>query len=271
MYYSIEDKLKRSGGLVFGRQDDVIRQDQKRTADVQLPDDAFAVLTAAAPNDSASTDNPAAEELVAQPQPSNQPSRPSIDGISGGPTNSLASPFDLMEAHKRAIEKTSEPQQSTPAAAPEAQSSENFIPEPAQPQQDQPENTQSEDETLEELSYAPQEEHNLLTEETTTHDMANYLSNLDGVDADELQKIKQSALQQLSPLVDQLALEPEDKFKTLMMLIQASDNQALIPLAYGAAQKIEDEKVRAQALLDVVNEINYFTKIKNASSEQNEA
>jgi hypothetical protein len=46
------------------------------------------------------------------------------------------------------------------------------------------------------------------------------------------------------------------------MLIQASDNPALVKDAYEAAQKITDEKARAQALIDVVNEINYFTQHK---------
>lgn len=77
-----------------------------------------------------------------------------------------------------------------------------------------------------------------------------------------LMAIKQSALQSLTPLVDQLPQTPEDKFKTMMMLIQASDNSSLINKAYDAANSIKDEKARAQALLDVVNEINYFTQPK---------
>ncbi len=77
---------------------------------------------------------------------------------------------------------------------------------------------------------------------------------------DELLSIKQQALQQLSPLVDHLVQTPEEKFRTTMMLIQASDNQGLLKEAYAAAQGITDEKVKAQALLDIVNEINYFTQ-----------
>jgi hypothetical protein len=77
---------------------------------------------------------------------------------------------------------------------------------------------------------------------------------------DELLKLKQQALQNLAPLVDHLDQDPEAKFKTTMMMIQASDNADLIPDAYEAANKIQDEKIRAQALLDVVNEINYFTQ-----------
>jgi hypothetical protein len=79
---------------------------------------------------------------------------------------------------------------------------------------------------------------------------------------DDLLVIKQEALNSLSPLVHNLELKSEEKFKTLMMLIQASDNQTLVKEAYEAAQAIPDEKVRAQALLDVVNEINYFTHDK---------
>jgi hypothetical protein len=48
-----------------------------------------------------------------------------------------------------------------------------------------------------------------------------------------------------------------------MMMSQASDDQALISEAYSAAQAIPDAKVKAQALLDIVNEINYFTQHQN--------
>lgn len=80
------------------------------------------------------------------------------------------------------------------------------------------------------------------------------------VSTDDLLDIKQGALQQLTPLLGHLDQSPEEKFRTTMMLIQASDNQGLLKDAYEAAQQIEDEKTRAQALLDVVNEINYFTQ-----------
>lgn len=78
--------------------------------------------------------------------------------------------------------------------------------------------------------------------------------------SDDLINIKQQALQQLTPLVDHLDQSPEEKFRTTMMMIQASDNDSLIKVAYDAAQSITDEKTRAQALLDIVNEINYFTQ-----------
>lgn len=80
----------------------------------------------------------------------------------------------------------------------------------------------------------------------------------------DLISIKQDALQSLTPLLSQLEQTPEEKFRTTMMLIQASDDQSLVQAAYAAAKDIPDEKVRAQALLDIVNEINYFTQSKSA-------
>jgi hypothetical protein len=77
---------------------------------------------------------------------------------------------------------------------------------------------------------------------------------------DDLLDIKHQALTALTPLVGQLEQTPEEQFRTTMMMIQASDNHTLIKTAYDAAQKISNEKERAQALLDIVNEINYFTQ-----------
>lgn len=85
--------------------------------------------------------------------------------------------------------------------------------------------------------------------------------------SDDLLTLKQQALEQLSPLVNHLEQTPEEKFRTTMMMIQSSDNQALIKDAYEAAQQITDDKARAQALLDIVNEINYFTQNADADTK----
>ncbi len=76
----------------------------------------------------------------------------------------------------------------------------------------------------------------------------------------DLVGLKSQALGSLQPLVGHLDQSPEEKFKTTMMLIQATDNPSLVKQAYETANQITDEKARAQALLDVVNEINYFTQ-----------
>lgn len=83
---------------------------------------------------------------------------------------------------------------------------------------------------------------------------------------EDLLDLKKEALEELAPLIDQLDQNPEEKFKTTMMMIQATDDSNLVKLAHQAAQQIDNEKIRAQALLDIVNEINYFTQkdaIKN--------
>lgn len=78
----------------------------------------------------------------------------------------------------------------------------------------------------------------------------------------ELLEVKKSALQELSPLLDELDQSADEKLNILMMTIQATDDQALIPQAFETAKKIEDKKTRAEAMLDIIQEINYFTKKK---------
>jgi len=76
----------------------------------------------------------------------------------------------------------------------------------------------------------------------------------------DLLDLKHAALTELSPIIDILDAKPEDKFRTLIELIQSTDNQSLLPSALAIAKTIEDKQVRAQALLTIVNEANYFTK-----------
>ena len=75
----------------------------------------------------------------------------------------------------------------------------------------------------------------------------------------ELIDIRQKAVSELVPIIDKLDLPPLEKFRTIMMIIQVSDHEDLVKAAYEAAHSIPDEKDKAQALLDIVNEVNYFT------------
>lgn len=77
--------------------------------------------------------------------------------------------------------------------------------------------------------------------------------------ADSIEQIKISALSQLRPLMQHIELSPEEKFEKYLMMLRASDDQNLIQPTYEAAQQISSEKLKAQALLDVINEINYLT------------
>lgn len=78
-------------------------------------------------------------------------------------------------------------------------------------------------------------------------------------DNNTIEAIKNSALKQLRPLMQHIELNPEEKFEKYLMMLRASDDPTLIEPAYKAAQQITSEKLKAQALLDVINEINYIS------------
>ena len=90
--------------------------------------------------------------------------------------------------------------------------------------------------------------------------------NVNGED-NELVSIKHQAVEELSPLLYKLDQPAEERFRTLMMMVQSTDNQSLLPKAHEAAKQIEDEEARAQALLDVINEVNYFTHPQNGNND----
>jgi hypothetical protein len=76
----------------------------------------------------------------------------------------------------------------------------------------------------------------------------------------DLDNLKKTALEELRPLVGKLNLPPEEKFDTLLLIIRSTDDQSLLAPAHEAAQGIQDENKRAQALLDVIKEIDYFSQ-----------
>lgn len=75
----------------------------------------------------------------------------------------------------------------------------------------------------------------------------------------ELDDIKKDALVELRPLVDKLSLAPDEKFDTYLLLLRSTDDKALIAPAHEAAKAITDETRRAQALLDIIKEIDYLS------------
>jgi hypothetical protein len=73
-----------------------------------------------------------------------------------------------------------------------------------------------------------------------------------------LDVIKKNALDELRPLVRHLDLPANEKFDTLLLLIRSTDDKSLIKPAYDAATQIKDDARRAEALLDIVKEIDFF-------------
>jgi len=77
--------------------------------------------------------------------------------------------------------------------------------------------------------------------------------------AGELDGVKQQAITELRPLVDKLNLPAEERFDTYLLLIRSTDDKSLIAPAHEAAKEIADETRRAQALLDVIKEIDFLS------------
>lgn len=77
-----------------------------------------------------------------------------------------------------------------------------------------------------------------------------------------LEGIKKDALNELRPLVDKLNVSAEEKFDTYLLLLRSTDDTTLIAPAHEAAKEISDEARRAQALLDVIKEIDYLSQSK---------
>lgn len=75
-----------------------------------------------------------------------------------------------------------------------------------------------------------------------------------------LDSIKQQALGELRPLVDKLNVSPEEKFDTYLLLLRSTDDKDLIAPAHEAAKSIADEARKAQALLDIIKEIDFLSQ-----------
>lgn len=75
-----------------------------------------------------------------------------------------------------------------------------------------------------------------------------------------LDNVKQAAIEELRPLIDKLNVSPEEKFDTYLLLIRSTDDKSLIEPAHETAKLISDETKRAQALLDVIKEIDYLAQ-----------
>lgn len=78
----------------------------------------------------------------------------------------------------------------------------------------------------------------------------------------DLPGIKKDAITELRPLVDTLNLAPEEKFDIYLLIIRSTDDKSLIAPAHEAAKNIADEARRAQALLDIIKEIDYLSAPK---------
>lgn len=222
---------------------------------------------AAVSDDSSVIDNAAgqvASEPVAVDQSADvttQPSAPDLD---------LPAPAPQVESTEEAVPEAASPDSAPAETANVDSSSEPPVEDSPLPTSPALTNAITDDNTSSDSSTTTDAQDTANSDDTATEstestdstsvDSSTTTDNPTNAESEELLNIKQSALQQLTPLVDQLDQTPEEKFHTMMMMIQASDDQSLIHAAFDAAKEISDDKTRAQALLDIVNEINYFTQ-----------
>jgi len=118
-----------------------------------------------------------------------------------------------------------------------------------------------------EVPVEPDEEKKPDEESTLPSPTAQVSMPGDSGSDDDLMDLKQKALQDLTPIVGHLELPADQKFNTYMKIIRASDDKSLIKPAFEAAEAIADDEKKAQALLDVVDEIDYLTQPRNESGE----
>lgn len=96
--------------------------------------------------------------------------------------------------------------------------------------------------------------------DTTSDDTATTDASVTPVEEGPLADIKKDALDELRPLVDKLNVSAEEKFDTYLLLIRSTDDQNLIAPAHEAAKAIEDEARKAEALLEIIKEIDYLSR-----------
>ncbi|CAN5175577.1 hypothetical protein BH09PAT3_BH09PAT3_6510 [soil metagenome] len=75
---------------------------------------------------------------------------------------------------------------------------------------------------------------------------------------DKLEDAKKQAMTALAPLIGSLDVDPEKKFEICMNTIRLTNDRELVSTALQAALSIDEENVKAEALVELINEINYL-------------
>jgi 3-methyladenine DNA glycosylase/8-oxoguanine DNA glycosylase len=76
---------------------------------------------------------------------------------------------------------------------------------------------------------------------------------------DHLEDVKRQAMHALTPLLaDIKEMDPERKFDICMSAMRYTDNKELANAALEAALDINENGTKAEALVELINEINYL-------------
>jgi len=86
--------------------------------------------------------------------------------------------------------------------------------------------------------------------------------------SNDLQVVKKQALSELVPILDKLNLPPEEKFDIYLLVIRATDDTSLVAPAHEVAKQIMDDTRRAQALYEIVKEVDYLAPEQAAHDQE---
>lgn len=181
-------------------------------------------------------------------QNSNQPDFPSI---TPNPSPMLPPiPPNVTDPSSPAEPSTSQSPSDPAYLAPANNAQPNFAPPSSdgQPQDNnQPTNTQ--------LPQLPQQD-----DKSQASAMAPTMPTTPTAPVDPaLDGIKKNALSELRPLVDKLNVSNEEKFDTYLLLLRSTDDKSLLGPAHEAAKGITDEARRANALLEIIKEVDFLS------------
>ena len=97
-------------------------------------------------------------------------------------------------------------------------------------------------------------------DDKTSNDNQDKTDNGSGGSEAKLLDLRNKALDVLLPMVDKLEEPAERKFEILITAARSSDHPRLLGKTLDAAQQIEGDSQKANAILDVLNEINYHLR-----------
>lgn len=84
---------------------------------------------------------------------------------------------------------------------------------------------------------------------------------------DELNGLKNQVLDDLIKIVDEDGLDPAERYEIIMARYDAIGDNSLLIKAYEVARDIEDNAVRGNALMQILEEINIAQTVYNTAVE----
>ena len=88
-----------------------------------------------------------------------------------------------------------------------------------------------------------------------------------GMTSEELTQLRNQVLDELMTLVDEVDIEPEDKYNILMSRYIATGDNSLLKTSLEAAKKISDPKARGSAFVQLLGEIDANPEVNPPEAE----